>query len=159
MIGSDANLTPQKIQIQRSPVRSGLGLSPPRYISDATTEAAANNAIAQGYQTGRVQAKAGFSNSAGTRYQQGIQDAQALRQGAQQAAEMRSEDQATNAQLRDQYRSMQDTERARRNSFDMSMHNALLSHRQDVSRDAMTQGLDFEKRRQKERYSLLGRLV
>lgn len=159
MIGADANLTPRKIQIQQSPVRSGLGLTPPRYIADSTTEAAANNVMAQGYQTGRVQAKAGFSNSAGTRYQQGIQDAENLRRSAQQAANMRSEDQATNAMLKSNYENMQDRERASRNAFDMSMHSALLSHRQEIDKNAMTQGLDYEKRRQKERYALLGRLV
>jgi hypothetical protein len=126
MIGSDQRLSPSTVQISSKPLSSSLGVKSPRYISDSTTESAANNAQARGYRNKRLQAGKGLSNSAGTRYQQEVQDTMALQKAAMNASNIRLEDQATNAAMKTGYQQQMDAARHNRNMNDASIQSALL---------------------------------
>ena len=88
----------------------------PKYISESTTESAANNALAQGYaqadqryQTKKT-AKAGISQGAGQAYMGAQEGAQAMNKAAQQAADIRSQDQMVNAKMESDYEKLREQE-------------------------------------------------
>jgi hypothetical protein len=95
-------MTPGKAAPKAHPASALAGISPPRKISDATTEAAANNAMAAGYRSGTVRpgqmTQPGFSAGAQQQMRSAQQQAAGVGQGAQQAAGIRAEDQAFNAE-------------------------------------------------------------
>lgn len=76
-------------------------IRPPQLLADSKTEAAANNALAQGYQSGysrpAMQAKAGFSVNAKDKMRSAQQYAQGVAEGAKGAAGIRAEDQQFNS--------------------------------------------------------------
>lgn len=100
-------MTPRKAAPKAHPASELAGISPPRKISDATTEAAANNAMAAGYRAGTIRpgqlARGGFSAGAQQGMQAAQQQAAGVGQGSQQAAAIRSEDQAFNAEQQAKY--------------------------------------------------------
>jgi hypothetical protein len=114
MIGSSPNLRAGMTLQQRAPVSALSGLSRPRYVADATTEGAANNALAQGYQKGNARAamqsmdKAGFSRGAMDRMKASQQEAAGIAEGASQAAGIRADDQGFNENQRSQWEQMRD---------------------------------------------------
>jgi len=79
-------------------------IRPPQLLADSATESAANNALAQGYQKGYVrpatQTKAGFSVTAKDRMRAAQQASAGVNEGAQNAANIRAEDQQFNSQQR-----------------------------------------------------------
>lgn len=91
-------------------------IKPPKYIADATTEDAAGNVMAAGYQQAdpRYQTKkitkAGISNGAGQQFIAGQEGVQAMSQAAGQAADIRSQDQMANDKMRSDYEQMRETE-------------------------------------------------
>lgn len=107
MISSDFRLTPGKAAPKAHPASELAGISPPRKIADATTESAANNAIAAGYRSGYIRpgqmAGQGFSAGAQQQMRAAQQQAAGVAQGAQQAAGIRAEDQAFNAEQQAKY--------------------------------------------------------
>jgi hypothetical protein len=159
MIGADTQLQPGTIQIKRKPLANALGVTPPRYVSEGTVQDAQNNAIAQGYRTPRVQAGRGFSNSKYTRAQQGIQDAASMGAAANQAAAIGAEAEAYNASIRDQYDQMRDSTLANRRSHDLSIHDALMGHRNNERQMNQQLQLGNETQRDRLKYSLLGRML
>ena len=110
MISADYRMTPAKAAPKAHPASELAGLSPPRKISDAATESAANNAIAQGYRSGyqrpAMNARAGFSVNANDQMRSQQALAAGVGQGAQQAAGIRAEDQAFNNQQDAQWQAM-----------------------------------------------------
>lgn len=114
MIGGSPTLRAGSALQQRAPVSALAGLSRPRYVADSTTESAANNAIAQGYQKGNARAsmqsmdRAGFSRGAMEKMRAGQAEAAGIAEGASQAAGIRADDQATNDDLRAQFEQMRD---------------------------------------------------
>ena len=159
MIGADTQLQPGTIQIKRKPLANSLGVTPPRYVSEGAVQDAQNNAIAQGHRTPRVQAGRGFSNSKYTKAQQGIQDAAALGAAANQAAAIGAEAEAYNSSLRDQYDQMRDSTLANRRSHDLSIHDALMGHRNNERQMNQQLQLGNETQRDRLKYSLLGRML
>ena len=159
MIGADTQLQPGAIQIKRKPLANSLGVTPPRYVSEGAVQDAQNNAIAQGYRTPRVQAGRGFSNSKYTKAQQGIQDAAALGAAANQAAAIGAEAEAYNSSLRDQYDQMRDSTLANRRSHDLSIHDALMGHRNNERQVDQQLRLGNEAQKDRLKYSLLGRML
>lgn len=159
MIGSDQSLSPGSVQIKKRPLANALGIKPPQYLSDDTVQDAQNNAIAQGYRTGRVQARRGFSNSKYTATQQGLQDAASLGQAAQKAAGIGAEAQAFNAAQRDQHNQMKDAALASRRGHDLALHDALLAQRNQTQQLDQQYRLGEEVQRDRLKYSLLGRMV
>lgn len=91
-------------------------IKPPKYIDDGTTEDAANNAMAQGYQQAdpRYQmkqlARAGMSSGAGQQFIAGQEGVQAMSQAAGQAADIRTQDQMANDKMRSDYENMREQE-------------------------------------------------
>lgn len=102
MIGSQPNLTPQQATPRVNPFADMSGLAPPRKLQDQTVQAAANNAMAQGYQQGYVrpatQTKAGFSVNARDKMRAAQQQAQGMAEGAQAAAGIQADADAFNYQ-------------------------------------------------------------
>jgi len=102
MIGAEPGFRPMQAAPKKNPMADLSGLRQPRKIADSTTEDAANNAVASGFQQGYSRpgqlAKAGFSAGAQQRMVAGQQQAAGQAQGAQQAAGIRSQDQAFNSQ-------------------------------------------------------------
>ena len=159
MIGADQRLTPGGSRVEIKPLSKSLGVAPPRYISDATTQSAQNNIMARGYRTNRLQAGRGFSNSAGTRYAQGLQDSDALGQASTHAAQLAANDQAQNAAMKTQHQQMQDMERQRRLQNDLQIQEALMSRKHaDKNRDFNRQSRHLQNK-QGFNYSLLGGLL
>ena len=105
-------------------------ISEPRYLADSTTEDAANNLMAQGYQQAdpRYQmkklAKAGVSSGAGQQFIAGQEGAQAMSQAAGQAADIRSQDQMANDKMRSDYEQMREQE---------ALQKAMLQHKMSQS--------------------------
>lgn len=126
MISSDTSLRPGGANPSPAPVQSTspsprkyTGQSPrrqPRYIDINTTEDAAGNVLAQGIQQGdqRYQMKqfdrAGFSRGRSNQFMASQAGQQAIGQAASQAAQIRAEDQKTNAQMRADYENMREQE-------------------------------------------------
>jgi hypothetical protein len=88
----------------------------PRYISDATTESAAGNTMAQGYanadqryQTKQL-ARNGVSAGAGQQFVAAQSGVQEMGKAAQQAADIRSQDQLANDKMRSDYEQMREKE-------------------------------------------------
>lgn len=110
MISADSIITPRNVAARPYQASELAGIAPPRKISDATTEAAANNAMAAGYRAGTIRpgqlAKGGFSAGAQQRLQSAEQQAAGVNQGAQEAAGIRSEDQAFNAEQQARYQQL-----------------------------------------------------
>jgi len=102
MIGAQPGFRPAQAAPKKNPMADLSGLRQPRKISDGTTEDAANNALASGFQQGYARpgqmAQAGFSAGAQQGMRAGQQQAVGQAQGAQQAAGIRAEDQMFNAQ-------------------------------------------------------------
>lgn len=100
MIGSQPGLRPVQAAPKKNPFADLSGMSPPRKIADSTTEDAANNANAAGFQQGYSRpgqmAQAGFSAGAQQGMRAAQQQAAGQAQGAQQAAGIRAEDQQFN---------------------------------------------------------------
>jgi hypothetical protein len=100
-------------------------IKPPNYIEDATTEAAAGNVLAQGYANAdeRYQTKqldrAGVSRGKGQQFIAGQQGVQEMSKAAQQAADIRSQDQQANEKIRTDYESMREKE---------ALQNAMVQH-------------------------------
>lgn len=107
MISADYSMSPSRAAAKPNPFADLAGMRPPRKIADAQTEAAANNAIASGYQKGAVRpgmmSGQGFSSGAQQRMRAAQQQASGVGQGAQQAAQIRSEDQMFNAEQQSAY--------------------------------------------------------
>ena len=114
MIGASPTLKPSSSLGLKHPVSALSGLSKPRTIADSTTESAANNAIAQGYQKGNARGfmnqsdRAGFSRSAMDRMKASQAEAAGIAEGASNAAGIRGEDQAFNEQQQAAYEQMVD---------------------------------------------------
>jgi hypothetical protein len=100
MIGAQPGFRPAQAAPKKNPMADLSGLRQPRKISDGTTEDAANNANAAGFQQGyrTVGPQQGFSKGAHERMAQAQAQAAGQAQGAQQAAGIRAEDQMFNAQ-------------------------------------------------------------
>jgi len=114
MIGASPTLTPRSALGLKNPVSALSGLSKPRTIADSTTESAANNAIAQGYQKGDARGamnqsdRAGFSRGAMDKMRAGQAQAAGIAEGASAAAGIRGEDQAFNENQKANYEQMVD---------------------------------------------------
>lgn len=91
-------------------------ITKPKYLDINTTEDAVNNVMAQGYQYGdqRYQMKqldrAGLSRGRGQQFIAGQEGAQAVSKAADAAAQMRSEDQMTNAKMKSDYEKARELE-------------------------------------------------
>lgn len=91
-------------------------ITKPKYLDINTTEDAVNNVLAQGYQYGdqRYQTKmldrAGLSRGRGQQFIAGQEGAQAVSKAADAAAQMRSEDQMTNAKMKSDYEKARELE-------------------------------------------------
>jgi len=88
----------------------------PSFISDAATESAAGNAIAQGhananqrYQTKQL-AKQGVSAGRGQQFMAAQAGVQEMGKAAQQAADIRSQDQAANSKMRSDQEALREKE-------------------------------------------------
>jgi hypothetical protein len=109
MIGADSRLTPGGSASRKNPYSALAGMAPPMKIQDGVTEAAANNAMAQGIQKGTVRAghglnyQQGLSVNAMDRTKVAMQAASGAAEGAQNAANIRGEDQFKNSQLGSQW--------------------------------------------------------
>jgi hypothetical protein len=122
MIGSNTSLkakgaTPTQYPVQQAqPSPFGQGgytgqssMKQPNYIGIDTTEDAANNIMAKGFQQGdhRFQMKqldrAGISRGRGQQFVAGQEGSQAMGQAANQAAELRTQDMAANSKMRSDY--------------------------------------------------------
>ena len=104
MIGASPVLKASAVQPLKNPVGALAGIARPQLIADRTTEAAANNVLASGYQKGyarpAVGTRAGFSVNAMDRMKAAQQSAAGIMVGASQAAGIRAEDQAFNSSSR-----------------------------------------------------------
>lgn len=125
MIGSTqikapgANPSPKPVA-KSQPVTGGYSgqstIQQPRYISDSATESAAGNAMAQGYANAdqRYQVKQlarnGVSTGAGSRFMAAQEGAQEMGKAAQQAADIRSQDQLANDKMRSDYEQLREKE-------------------------------------------------
>lgn len=100
MISADPSATPRGVAQKPGPLADLAGVPRLRKISDATTESAANNAIAAGYRSGYARpgqmAQGGFSAGAQQRMRAAQQQASGVAAGAGEAAQIRMEDQAFN---------------------------------------------------------------
>lgn len=109
-----------KAQPTPAPAKAGYSgqstIKQPNYIGIDTTEDAANNIMAKGWQQadGRYQMKkldrAGLSRSKGQQFIAGQEGVQAMGQAANDTAELRSKDQATNSQMRSDYEKAREME-------------------------------------------------
>lgn len=101
MISSDRMISPRGASQKPNPLADLAGVPRLRKIGDATTESAANNAIAAGYRSGYARpgqmAGNGFSSGAQQQMRAAQQQASGVAAGAQEAAGIRAEDQAFNA--------------------------------------------------------------
>lgn len=101
MISADGMISPRGAAQKPNPLADLAGVPRLRKIDDATTESAANNAIAAGYRSGYARpgqmAGQGFSAGAQQRMRAAQQQAAGVAAGAQQAANIRAEDQSFNA--------------------------------------------------------------
>jgi hypothetical protein len=112
MIGSDSQITRPK----KNPFADLSGLYKPRTISDSTTEDRAQNALASGYQKGEKRdyleqedaKRVGLSRSAMSQTKAAQFAAAGAASGAQEAAGIRSADQAFNEQQRAAHEQMVD---------------------------------------------------
>ena len=113
---------PPQAQPQAQPPAAGpfarpSGVQKPQYIDINATEDAVNNLMAQGYQQGdqRYQMKrsdrAGLSRGRGQQFIAGQEAAQAVGKAAEASAQVRSEDQATNAKIRSDYEKAREQEK------------------------------------------------
>lgn len=125
MPASAANPPKYPVQASQPGISSKGTISAPKYISMDTTEDAANNILAKGYQHGdfRYQAKqadrAGLSRGKGQQFVAGQQSAQAVTTAANQAAELRAKDLEANQKLRSSY---EDAREREAQSLAMSAH-------------------------------------
>jgi len=126
MIGSRLSMAPGAANPSAKPVATSQPKTPgysgqstiakPRYISDSATESAAGNVMAQGYanadqryQTKRL-ARNGISAGAGQQFVAGQEGVQEMGKAAQQAADIRSQDQQANDKMRSDYEQMREKE-------------------------------------------------
>ena len=101
---------------QKSGYSGQSTVKPPQYIPDSTTEDAAGNVMAAGYQQAdpRYQTKkltkAGVSNGAGQQFMAGQEGVNAMSKAAGQAADIRSQDQMANSKMRSDYEQLREFE-------------------------------------------------
>jgi hypothetical protein len=142
MIGSDPNLRPKSALSLKAPVSAFAGLTPPRTIADATTESAANNAIASGYQKGNARAamgsmdRAGFSRGANERMRAGQAEAAGIAAGAAEAGGIRADDQSFNEGQNAQYQQLLDQRMNDNFGLQTGMNSANFSFRNAAQQNA-----------------------
>lgn len=141
MIGSNTSLRAagsnlpqapvQKAQPRPAPLQAGSGyvgqstVRPPQFISDSTTESAANNMMAQGWQAAdqrycmKKLDRAGIWRGKGQQFIAGQEGAQAMSTAAAQTAEMRAKDASTNSKMQSDYEKSREME---------AQNNAMVQH-------------------------------
>lgn len=162
MIGADSNLSAGNVQIQKSPMAKGMGVTPPRKIADSTTQDAVNNTMAKAYQESapdQVQARQGFSNSAYQGFKRGLLRQQSLQKGASQSAAMEAEDQMANYASQQAHNQMRDQALADKQSNDNAIHASLMRQRDNDRANYFDMKQNEELQNQKFRQSLLGRFI